>query len=296
MLTASTAIAFLVSSPWLSSTIEGRSPEAESCSIDVCGDILTIAHRGEHLHHPENSLPAIQAAIDAGADFVELDVRTTSDGHLVLMHDRSVDRMTNGSGRVARMTFDQIRELDLGVGFPGQFPGLQVPTFDEALDLARNGGISIYVHTKAAEPAKLVAAIDRQEMGEHVLFFADDDSDPNLLSTVSLLRPAWRLMPEAFNPAHLRDLLEKLRPRFVAFDDRDFDDRTIAVARNAKVDIFVDRLDNDPRAWLDAIRRGATGIQTDYPAELVAFLRPRDAVGTRPSQKPRLAASFLPAN
>ena len=49
--------------------------------------VLTSAHRGEHAHHPENSLPAIQGAIDAGMDFVELDVRTTSDGQLVIMHD-----------------------------------------------------------------------------------------------------------------------------------------------------------------------------------------------------------------
>src|SRR5215467_10259431 len=95
--------------------------------------ILTSAHRGEHHHHPENSLPAFQAAIDAGMDYVELDVRTTSDGQLVLMHDPTVNRMTNGKGKVAEMTFDQIRALDLGARFPGQFPGLKVPTFDEAL-------------------------------------------------------------------------------------------------------------------------------------------------------------------
>ena len=283
MLAASTAIALLISSTWQSSAIEGSGFEAEGCWIDKCAEIVTIAHRGEHLNHPENSLPAIQGAIDAGVDFVELDVRTTSDGHLVLMHDRSVDRMTNGAGRVAQMTLDQIRELDLGVGFPG----LQVPTFDEALELAREGEIGIYVDTKAAEPAKLVAAIDRQRMGEHVLFFADDASDPSLLPAISRLRPDWKLMPEAFNPAHLRDLLEKLRPRVVAFDDRDFYDGTIAVALDAKVHVFVDRLANDPRAWLDAIRRGATGIQTDYPAELVAFLRPRNAVGIHP---PRASA------
>src|SRR5262249_6466235 len=84
--------------------------------------ILTSAHRGEHLRHPENSLPAIQAAIDAGMDFVELDVRTTADGNLVLMHDRTVDRMTNGQGAVASMTLAEVRKLDLGARFPGQFP------------------------------------------------------------------------------------------------------------------------------------------------------------------------------
>src|SRR5580700_6304164 len=158
--------ALLAGVPWQSSSAEERI-------------ILTSAHRGEHHHHPENSLPAIQAAVAAGMDYVELDIRTTSDGKLVLMHDATVNRMTNGKGKVVEMTYDEIRGLDLGVRFPGQFPSLQVPTFDEALALAKKDGIGIYVHCKQASPEELVAAIVRHEMGEHVLFFADNQSDPH---------------------------------------------------------------------------------------------------------------------
>ena len=235
--------------------------------------ILTSAHRGEHHRHPENSLPAIQAAVDAGMDYVELDIRTTLDGKLVLMHDPTVNRMTHGKGKIVEMSFDQIRELDLGARFPGQFPGLQVPTFDEALALARKTGIGIYVHCKQALPEELVAAIDRHQMGEHVLFFADNESDPRLLPEIARLRPDWKVMPEAFNPAHVRELMETLRPKIIAFDNRDFDDATIGAAREANAGIFVDRLANNPAAWQNAIDRGATGIQTDYPDELAAFLR-----------------------
>jgi glycerophosphoryl diester phosphodiesterase len=87
--------------------------------------VAVIAHRGEHIHNPENSLSAIRAAIELKADYVELDVRTTIDGRLVLMHDATVDRTTNGKGLVARMAFDQIRALKLGKE--------QVPTFEERL-------------------------------------------------------------------------------------------------------------------------------------------------------------------
>jgi len=79
--------------------------------------IVVIAHRGEHLHHPENTMPAFQAAIDAGADFFELDVRTTSDGKFVIMHDGTLDRTTNGTGEVYKHTFDEIRALDAGAKF-----------------------------------------------------------------------------------------------------------------------------------------------------------------------------------
>src|SRR6266404_6792659 len=77
--------------------------------------VVAISHRGEHLHHPENTMPAYRAAVEAGADLIETDVRTTSDGKLVIMHDGSVDRRTNGHGDVANMTFDEIRKLDAGI-------------------------------------------------------------------------------------------------------------------------------------------------------------------------------------
>jgi glycerophosphoryl diester phosphodiesterase len=230
--------------------------------------ILTSAHRGEHLHHPENSLPAFQAAIEAGMDYVELDVRTTADGQLVLMHDPTVNRMTNGTGKVTEMTLDQIRALDLGVKFPGQFPGLKVPTFDEALDLAKKGGIGIYVDTKQAAPRDLVAAIERHDMGERIMFWSEHT---DFLQQVAELRPKWTLMPEAFNPGNVHKILELLHPTVIGFDDRDFNAPTIAAAREAHVGIFVDR--QTPQQWQDAVDQGATGIQTDHPAELVSFLR-----------------------
>ena len=229
--------------------------------------ILTSAHRGEHLHHPENSIPAIQAAIDAGVDFVELDVRTTSDGYLVLMHDATVNRTTDGTGPVENMTLAEIKKLDLGARFPGQFPGLKVPTFDEALETAKDK-IGIYVDTKKAAPKDLIAAIERHEMGKHVMFWSEH---PDFLKQISDLRPDWIIMPEAFNRENVRTLAALLHPRFLGFDARDFNPPTIAAAKAANVGIFVDR--QTEQEWRDAIEQGAAGIQTDYPAELTAFLR-----------------------
>src|SRR5512141_3111650 len=97
------------------------------------GRVAAISHRGEHLRHPENTMPAYRAALDAGADFIETDVRTTADGRLVIMHDGSVDRTTGGHGEVAGMTFAEIRELDAGAKFAPAFRGTAVPTFEEVL-------------------------------------------------------------------------------------------------------------------------------------------------------------------
>jgi len=229
------ALVFAAGMVYAGLLLKASSPEGDHPRL-----ILTSAHRGEHLHHPENSIPAIEAAIAAGMDFVELDIRTTADGKLVLMHDRTVDRMTDGKGLVKDKALAEIKGLDLGVRFPGQFVNLRVPTFDEALEAA-HGKIGIYVDTKDAAPQDLIAAIERHDMGKHVMFWSEH---PDFLSQI-------------------RELL--------GFDQRDFNDATISAARDAKVGIFVDR--QTPEEWQDAIDRGATGIQTNYPVELMTFLR-----------------------
>jgi glycerophosphoryl diester phosphodiesterase len=215
---------------------------------------MVISHRGEHLHHPENTIPAYRAALEAGADFIEVDVRTTADGKLVLIHNEA-----NGTGAVKDMTFEQIRNLDG-----------RVPTFDEALEFAK-GKIGVYVDTKRASAADIVAAIERHDMQDHVVIYGGYE----YLKQVAALRPKIKVMPEAVSATFVKKLIDELKPQVIAFDARDFTDEIIDMTKAAKADIYVDRLGNAdrPDAWQDAVARGATGIQTDHPAELVQYLR-----------------------
>ena len=75
--------------------------------------VTVVAHRGDWRNHPENSIPAFQSCIDMGIDMIEIDVRRTKDGQLILMHDPTVDRCTNGKGKVADLTYDEIQKLRL---------------------------------------------------------------------------------------------------------------------------------------------------------------------------------------
>ena len=224
--------------------------------------VMVIAHRGEHLHHAENTLPAFQAAIDAGADFFECDVRATSDGRLVLMHDGSVDRTTNGKGRVSDHSLEQIRTLRAG--------DAMIPTLEEALLLAR-GRIGGYVDYKDAPSDSLVAAIEGARMGEHCVIYGDRAR----LTQVLARRPDWKVMPEAKSPAVLKELIGALHLGVAAFDQSDFKPATIEVAKKAGIEIYVDCLgpSDNPAGWSAVLRQGATGIQTDLPFELVRFLR-----------------------
>jgi glycerophosphoryl diester phosphodiesterase len=234
--------------------------------------VVVISHRGEHLRHPENTIPAFQAAVDAGADFFELDVRTTADGKLVLMHDAGVDRTTNGHGQVADMTFDEIRKLDAGIKMGSQFAGTKVPTYDEALEFAR-GKIGVYIDAKRISAKDLVDGVLQYGLEDRVVVYGGMD----LHRGVQKSNPRIKAMPEANSVEVATRIIAELHPKVFAFDAHDFRDEVIDVAKAAKADIYVDRLGpaDNPESWEDAVRRGATGIQTDKPAELVQFLRAR---------------------
>jgi glycerophosphoryl diester phosphodiesterase len=123
------------------------------------------AHRGASLTHPENTLPAFREAIRLGAQMIEFDVAMTRDNEIVLMHDKTVDRTTNGSGPVSEYTLAEIQQLDAG-GFKGpEFKGTQVPTLGQTLQMMPDN-IWLNVHLKgstqlAVETAKVIHAAQR---------------------------------------------------------------------------------------------------------------------------------------
>jgi glycerophosphoryl diester phosphodiesterase len=100
---------------------------------------LVIAHRGDSAHRPENTLASFQSALDVGADLVELDVQRTKDGHAVVLHDVTVDRTTDGNGKITDMTLAQARALSAGYSerFGTQYSKERIPTLKQALELLR---------------------------------------------------------------------------------------------------------------------------------------------------------------
>lgn len=105
------------------------------------------AHRGYSDAAPENTLEAFQAAIDAGADYIELDVQETSDGVLVAMHDSSLKRTTGLKKHIGNATYAQVRELDAGSWFSEEYSDSYIPTLDEVLQLAK-GKVQLNIEIK----------------------------------------------------------------------------------------------------------------------------------------------------
>jgi glycerophosphoryl diester phosphodiesterase len=110
--------------------------------------VQILAHRGASAYAPENTLAAFRLAIEQGADWLELDVQQTGDGHLVVFHDLRVERTTNGRGALRDLTLEQVRQLDAGSWFGPRFAGERVPTFEEVVALAREAGVRIFPEVK----------------------------------------------------------------------------------------------------------------------------------------------------
>ena len=91
-------------------------------------DFINIAHRGASAYTPENTFAAFDKALALGVDNVEFDVHFSADGHIVVIHDDTLDRTTNGSGPVTDQTLDRLRSLDAGEWFSAEFKGQSIPT------------------------------------------------------------------------------------------------------------------------------------------------------------------------
>ncbi len=124
--------------------------------------VMRIAHRGASGDGlaPENTLTAIEKAIEIGVDAVEIDVHLTADGEVVVIHDRTVDRTTNGSGPVDQMTLAELKRLDAGSWFTREFAGERVPTLQEVLDLVGWRAL-LLIEAKTEEAAERAVTIIR---------------------------------------------------------------------------------------------------------------------------------------
>lgn len=124
--------------------------EADGCAKIVMPTRGISAHRGASDTHPENTLAAFREAIRLGAHQIELDVSLTIDGHLVIMHDATVDRTTDGRGAVRKLTLAQIKKLDAGAKKHARFAGERVPTLREALEIMP---LNIWLNLHLRNPA-----------------------------------------------------------------------------------------------------------------------------------------------
>ncbi|MEM9468819.1 MAG: glycerophosphodiester phosphodiesterase family protein [Pseudomonadota bacterium] len=138
-----------------------------------------IGHRGAAAYAPENTIEGIHTAADMGVEWVELDVKLTKDDIPVIFHDDTLERTTNGSGAIAEMTYDDLKQLECGSWFADSFTGIKIPTLEEAIEalIDRDLGLNLEIKPCAGrEKETAEAALD-------MLLSIWDDHDRLLISS-----------------------------------------------------------------------------------------------------------------
>ena len=236
--------------------------------------VANVAHRGASGNYPENTLIAFQKALEIGVDEIELDLYLTKDDHLIVMHDSTVDRTTNGTGAIAELTLDEIKALDAGRVFGEQFKAERVPMWEEALDLVQ-GKVELNVHLKeGGQPGghyerKVAKALSDFKMIEDSILTCSDASVGNFAEINS--RIECRIFranrtPEEYIRKSVEMGLRTMQPgRDITTPD--FVQKAHAAGRI--VHVFYADTPEDMRAYIEI---GVDGILTNYPERLKAIL------------------------
>ena len=238
--------------------------------------IAFSAHRGASRLAPENTLGAIEAAIALGADYVELDIRTTQDGGFVLLHDGTLNRTTDGKGPVAKARFDDVRRLDAGAWFGGLYRKTQVPTLDEALNVLK-GRAKFYCDAKSIAPEALAEALRRQGMVEQTVVY----NSPDALKSLMKVAPEIKRMPPLKKAADLDRIAAELKPFAFDVEWSIFTKELVDRCHAKGILVFSDALGLHETIdeYQKAMDLGVDLIQTDFPERVLRAIELRQTVG-----------------
>jgi glycerophosphoryl diester phosphodiesterase len=242
--------------------------------------ILVIAHRGFSGAAPENTLIAFQKGIEAGSDMIELDVHLSRDGEIVVIHDETLDRTTNGKGLVVDHTLKELKKLDAGSSFGPQFAGERIPTLREVLELAKgraqvNVEIKNPTHGKypiAELTEKVLQEVNQAGMMDRVIFSCFNPAaldwikrrEPRAWVAFLFHRP-WNFLPDipgsqGYSVLNLRNI--------------NLTREKVAEIKKAgkKINVYTVNTEEEMEQF---IRWGVDGIITNHPDKLIKILQKR---------------------
>jgi glycerophosphoryl diester phosphodiesterase len=234
------------------------------------------AHRGDRATAPENTVPAFEAAVLSGSGFIEVDVQLTADGYPVLIHDRTVDRTTTGTGAVADLTLAEIRSLDAGSWYAPAFTGVQVPMWGEFLDiLVGANDVTALVELKHAwspdDIETLMGGIYFRGLQDRIVFASFSSTTVRALHDAAPLIPRVlirRVLPlDPVAVAQRYDVIA-IMTRSSALEARP---DTIEQMHAAGLGVLLYTLNSEER-WGEALAYGVDGIVTDMPSALDAWI------------------------
>lgn len=235
---------------------------------------VVVAHRGDHVELPENSVAAIEKAAKDGADYAEIDLRTTNDGRIVLMHDGTVDRMTASKGKVESFSFAELTAMSLrATKNPRPFTDNKVPSFEEILKAA-HGKINLYLDIKAVTPEQVGPYLDKYKMRRNVIAYVYSTEQFNdwkrVLPDVPVITDSdvkTDAAAEAWWSSCPCEIIDG------SFFEHTASEIAVYHRHGAVVWPDIQNPAEAPIQWDKALEAGVDGLQTDHPEALIAYLK-----------------------
>jgi glycerophosphoryl diester phosphodiesterase len=227
-------------------------------------DVIVIAHRGAAGRAPENTLASFAAAMDDGADLVELDVQETRDGEVVVIHDSDFMKIAGESAKVWEGDLERLRQFDIGSWFSPDFSSERLPTLEEVLSLAKSRGkrldieLKYYGHNERLEE-RVVELVEKTGMSASIVIMS---LAPDMVRKVRELRPGWTV--GLLTATAVGDLVSA-DADFLAVHTAMASRRFIRRAHAAGKEVYVWTV-NDPILMSRMMSRGVDGVITDEPA------------------------------
>lgn len=249
--------------------------------LDPNGDVMVVAHRASHKQYPENSIDAIRDAIRLQVDIIEIDVKVSKDGVPFLMHDRTMDRTTNGTGDPEELTWEELQQYNIvDKGKPTRW---KIPTLEAALNVAR-GNILVDLDIKTDRIDDVMRIVEKTEMQDQVIFF---DSDYEVLQRVKSRNQDFMVMPRAHRLTEADSAIALFDPPVVHIDFDFYTPETVSVIKGSRARVWINALgepdqilrEGKPKKALKKLLvHGANIIQTDEPEMFISILEKKKAV------------------
>jgi glycerophosphoryl diester phosphodiesterase len=255
---------YLASKPEYKKTKEGmtRFRAAKSPVVGVA------VHRAANEFAPENTLSAIQIALDLEADYIEMDVRQTLDGQSILLHDGNLDRTTNGKSPVNKMNFKDVRALSAGKWFDPFFADELVPTLEEACALLADHNKKskhqtyFYVDCKEINAHVLIDLLKKYNLLDESVFYLNSTEQ---IGQIRALAPNAKMMPGLGSAKDLDRMIDTYHPYALDTNWKELSKELIDRAHAKGVKIFSDGFGNNmtTESYVQAIKAGIDVISTN---------------------------------
>ncbi len=256
--------------------------------------VTVVAHRGDWRTSPENSIPAFQSCIDMGVDMIELDIKKTSDGVIVVMHDKTLDRCTNGKGKVSDYTYAELSKLWLRAQHGACNTRHKIPTLEEALLLCK-GKVLVNVDHGYNYFQDVMKIAEKTGTTDHIVIKSGKTPKQVMAENANVLEKVIYMPVISLDkdgaPQQVKDNLA-MKPFAIECCFRNYTPQVETLLReiqDAGVKVWINTIwpslcaghDDDravemkeaDEAWGWVLERGATLIQTDRPADLITYLK-----------------------